>query len=43
MVGLKNGHIRENVTQNGEPQGYSWGTQKMKKKKEMKKKKKKNG
>ena len=24
MVGLKNGHIRKNLTQNGEPQYYSW-------------------
>ena len=30
MVGLKNGHIRKNLTQNGEPQRYSWGTQKKK-------------
>ena len=29
MVGLKkNGHIRKNLTQSGEPQRYSWGTQK---------------
>ena len=29
MVGLKkNGYIRKNLTQNGEPQRYSWGTQK---------------
>ena len=33
MVGLKNGHIRKNLTQSGEPQRYSWGTQKKKKKK----------
>ena len=26
MVGLKNGHIRKNLTQNGEPQRPSWGT-----------------
>ena len=26
MVGLKNGHIRKNLTQSGEPQRYSWGT-----------------
>ena len=26
MVGLKNGHIRTNLTQNGGPQRYSWGT-----------------
>ena len=32
MVGLKNGHIGKNLTQNGEPQRYSWGTQKKKKK-----------
>ena len=32
MVGLKNGHIRKNLTQNGETQRYSWGTQKKKKK-----------
>ena len=32
-VGVKrNGHIRKNLTQNGEPQRYSWGTQKKKKK-----------
>ena len=24
MVGLKNSHIRKNLTQNGEPQRYSW-------------------
>ena len=30
MVGLKNGHIRKNLTQNGEPQRHSWGTQKKK-------------
>ena len=28
MAGLKNGHIRKNLTQSGEPQRYSWGTQK---------------
>ena len=28
----KNGHIRQNLTQNGEPQRNSWGTQKKKKK-----------
>ena len=33
MVGLKNGHIRKNLTQSGEPQRYSWGTHKKKKKK----------
>ena len=33
MVGLKNGHIRKNLTQSGEPQRYSWGTPKKKKKK----------
>ena len=31
MVVLKNGHIPKNLTQNGEPQIYSWGTQKKKK------------
>ena len=31
MVGLKNGHICTNLTQNGEPQRSSWGTQKKKK------------
>ena len=29
----KKGHIHKNLTQNGEPQRYSWGTQKKKKKK----------
>ena len=33
MVALKNGHIRKNLTKNGEPQRYSWGTQKKKEKK----------
>ena len=33
MVGFRNGHIRENITQNGEPQRYSWATQRKKKKK----------
>ena len=28
---IKNGHIRKNLTQNGEPQRYSWGVQKKKK------------
>ena len=28
---IKNGHIRKNLTQNGEQQTYSWGTQKKKK------------
>ena len=28
VVGLRNGHICKNVTQNGEPQRSSWGTQK---------------
>ena len=28
---IKNGHIRKNLTQNGEPQRYSWETQKKKK------------
>ena len=32
MVGLKNGYIRKNVTQNGELQRSSWGMQKKKKK-----------
>ena len=32
MVGLKNSHIGKNLTQNGEPQRYSWGTQKKKEK-----------
>ena len=32
MVGLKNGHIHKNLTKNGEPQRYSWWTQKTKKK-----------
>ena len=31
IVGLKNGHIRKNVTQNGEPQRSGWGMQKKKK------------
>ena len=31
MVGLKNGHIRKNLTQNGESPRYSWGMQKKKK------------
>ena len=31
MAGLKNGHIRKNLTQNGEPRRSSWGTQKKKK------------
>ena len=31
MVGLKNGHIGKNLTQNGESQRCSWGTQKKKK------------
>ena len=30
MVGLKNGHIHKNLTQNGERQRYSWGGQKKK-------------
>ena len=33
MVELKNGHIRKNLTKDGEPQRSSWGTQKKKKKK----------
>ena len=33
-----NDHMRKNLTQNGEPQRYSWGTQKKKKKKKTKKK-----
>ena len=32
MVGLRNGHIRKNLTQKGEPRRYSWKTQKKKKK-----------
>ena len=35
MVGLKNGHIHKNLTQNGEPQKSSWGVQKKKKKKRL--------
>ena len=35
MVGLKNDHIRNNLTQNGEPQRYSWEMQKKKKKKKL--------
>ena len=35
MVGCRNGHICKNLTQSGEPQRYSWGTQKQKKKKEL--------
>ena len=35
MVGFKNGHTRKNLTQNGEPQRYSWDTQKKKKKKSV--------
>ena len=31
MVGFKNGHIRKNLIQKGEPQRYSWGTQTKKK------------
>ena len=38
---LKNGHIRKNLTQNGEPQRSSLGTQNKKKKKKKKKEKKK--
>ena len=26
MVGLKNGHIRKTLTQNGNPQRHGWGT-----------------
>ena len=37
MVGLRNGQIRKNLTQNGEPQRYSWGTQKKKRKDHKKK------
>ena len=33
MVGLGNGHIRKHLTKIGEPQKYSWGTEKKKKKK----------
>ena len=40
MVVLKNDHICNNLSQNGEPQRYSWGTQKKKKKEKEKKKKK---
>ena len=36
MVGLKNGHMRKNLTTNGEPQRSSWETQKKKKKKKKK-------
>ena len=32
MVGLKNGYTCKNLTQNVEPQRYSWGTQKKEKK-----------
>ena len=32
---IKNDHIRKNLTQNGEPERYSWGTQKKKKKKKF--------
>ena len=35
MVGLRNGHIRKNLTKNGEPQRYSSGTLKRKKKKKI--------
>ena len=38
MDGFKNGQIRKNLTQNGEPQRCSWGTQKTKKKKKKKNK-----
>ena len=34
----KNGHIRKNLSQNGEPQRYSWGRQKKKKKRKKNKK-----
>ena len=34
MVGLRNGHIHRNLIKNGEPQRYSWGTQKKKKEEE---------
>ena len=30
MFGLKNGHICKNLTQDGEPQRFSWRTQKKK-------------
>ena len=33
MVGLENGHIHKNLTQNGKSQRSSWGAQKKKKKK----------
>ena len=36
MVGMKNGYICKNLTQNGEPQRYSLVTQKKKKKKKTK-------
>ena len=43
---IKNGHIHKDLTQNGEPQRYSWGTQKewrrKKRKKDEKQKRKKN-
>ena len=32
---IQNSHIRKNLTKNGEPQRYSWGTQKKKKKKKI--------
>ena len=32
---IKNGHIRKNLTNNGEPQRYRWGTQKKKKKRSI--------
>ena len=33
MIGLRDGHMGKNLTQNGEPQAYSWGTHKEEKKK----------
>ena len=30
MVGIKNGHIRKDLIQSGEPQWYGWKTQKRK-------------
>ena len=36
LVGLKNGHICKNLTQNDESQRHSWGTKKKKKKKKKK-------
>ena len=33
VVGLKNCHIHKNLTQNGEPQKYSWGMRRRRRKK----------